>query len=178
MDMEVEYEEAQHETQENTVEIRDRLYGYDYETDADSIGEMEFGIDSDEDEEGQDNLGDLQRLYEEATEMIRTNQPPSEGWYDNRYKYIYKYSHLNWDEMASRFRNKDLLIYDLCVQTKLHIQDILDGYSGVPNFDFNIYYTIICNILKLWNYYSNKYVGDESDTDLVDLAEALSFLTT
>ncbi len=176
MDMEVEYEQAQHE---NTVEVRDRLHGYDYETDADSIGEIEFNTDWDvnSDDEGQDNLGDLQRLYEEATVMIKNNQAPSEGWYDDRYKYIYKYSHLNWNEMASRFRNKDLVIYDLCVQTKLHIQDILDGYSGVPNFDFNTYYTIICSIIKLWEYYSNKYVGDESDTDLVDLAEAMSFLT-
>jgi len=172
--MEVEYEQAQHE---NTVEVRDRLYGYDYETDADSIGEMEFAISSDDEDEEQDNLGDLQRLYEEATEMIKNNQVVTEGWYDDRYKYIYKYSHLNWNEMASRFRNKDSVIYDLCVQTKLHIQDILDGYSGVPNFDFNTYYTILCNILKLWEYYSNKYVGDESDTDLVDLAEAMSFLT-
>jgi hypothetical protein len=166
--MDIEYQEQEERQRQE----------YDYESDANSIGEMEFDIDSDDEEQGQDNLSILQNLYQEATSMIQTNTPPTEGWYDERYKYIYKYSKLNWEEMATRFKNKDKLIYDLCTYTKLYIQEILDGYRGEPDFDFNTYYTILCNILRLWEYYSNKYVGYETDTDLMDLAEAMSFLST
>lgn len=177
MDMDIDETVCMQQQQQNTTE----LMNYDYESDADSIGEIEFDtnweVDSDE-EEQVDNLADLERLYAEATEMIAKNQPPTEGWYDDRYKYIYKYSHLNWDEMASKFLNKDQYIHDLCIQTKAHIQDILDGYSGTPNFDFRLYYIILTNILTLWRYYSNKYVGEETDTDIVDLVEALTFLTS
>ncbi len=171
--MEIEYQELQE------LSLRQRQE-YDYESDANSIGEMEFDMDTDdeEQEQGQDNLSILQNLYQEATSMIQTNTPPNEGWYDERYKYIYKYSKLNWEEMAARFKNKDNLIYDLCTYTRLHIQEILDGYRGEPDFDFNTYYTILCNILRLWEYYSNKYVGTETDIDLMDLVEAMSFLST
>ncbi len=173
MDIDTNYNEIQGQ---NIMEVRDRYNGYDYDTDVESIGEMELNTDLEESTEEEDNLGDLERLYNEATYMMKNNIIPTEGWYDDRYKYIYKYSHLNWDEMSSKFRNKDSLIYDLCVHTKMYIQDILDGYSGTPNFDFNTYYMIICNVLRLWKYYSNKYVGDETDIELVDLVESMSFL--
>jgi len=184
--MDIDIEESPFIAQQNIVETR-RVYGYDYVeevdednsldiTDSKSIGEIEMD-EYDSEEESPDNLGDLQRLYHEATDMIQNNhQPTAEEWYNNRFKYIYKYSHLNWDELIYKFERKDVKMYELCSTTKSDIQDILDGYSGTPNFDFKLYYKIITNILTLWNYYSNKYIGNETDIDIIDLAQAMSFL--
>ncbi len=170
---EMETDEEIQQQQEQEQEQEPRTREYDYEEDAYSIGEIEL---TSEDEEETDNLADLQNLHEEATDMMRNNIQPTEGWYDDRYKYIYKYSHLNWDEMATKFKDKDNIMYHLCTTTKMYIRDILDGYSGTPNFDFSLYYTILSNIIHLWNYYSNKYVGDETDIDVIKLIESMSFL--
>lgn len=123
-----------------------------------------------------DNLRELHELHDEAVHMIEHGIKPTEGWYDERYKNIYTYSQLNWDDMAQRFKNKDTVIYNTCIHTKQYIQDILDSYSGKPDFDFSIYYTILCNIINLWRYYCEKYIGAERDEDIVDIIEGMAFL--
>ena len=122
------------------------------------------------------NLKELYELYNEATEILVNKSPVSEGWYEERFVYIYKYSQLNWQDLADRFRYKDKIVYDLAITIKLYIDELMDDYGGKPTFEFAKYYTVLCNIINIWQYYSEKYIGGETDSDMLDLIEGMTFL--
>jgi hypothetical protein len=52
----------------------------------------------------------------------------------------------------------------------------MDDYSGKPTFEFAKYYTVLCNIINIWQYYSEKYIGGETDSYMIDLIESMTFL--
>ncbi len=127
-------------------------------------------------EAAESNLEELHRLYSEATQLLINNTPPSEGWYDSHFQYIYKYSELNWRDLAERFRYKDNIVFTLATTINLYIEELMEEYGGKPDFDFNKYYTVLCNIINIWNYYSEKYIGGETDQDILDLIEGITGL--
>ena len=149
---------------------------YDSESEAEAEEEQPEQQQNVEEMNSNDNLRELHNLHDEAVHMIEHGIQPTEGWYDERYKNIYTYSLLNWDDMTRRFKNKDTIVYEMCIKTKQYIQDILESYSGKPDFDFSVYYTILCNIINLWRYYCEKYIGAERDDDIVDIIEGMTFL--
>lgn len=162
----------------NTMELDD-----DTEMQESYCAENTEYIEQDEDEvydfdtsDAEKNLRELNELYNEATQMLINGIKPTEGWYDDHFKYIYKYSQLNWRDMAERFRNKDNIVFSLATTITLYIDELMEEYGGKPDFDFNKYYTVLCNIVNIWNYYSEKYIGDETDKDVLDLIEGLTFL--
>lgn len=124
----------------------------------------------------QTNWDEFIELYQEASRMILDRVQPSEGWYDLQFKYIYKYYMIDWENLADKFAGKDNILYELAIKTREIIQGLMDEYGGQPNFSFNNYYTMLCNIYNLWIYYKDKYIGEEDDSDVVDLVEMMSFL--
>lgn len=164
---------------ESDEQIRDRMY--DYESDVCPMDESDIDTDTHSETETEvveeeDNLRDLYRIHEEATYLLTNNLKPIDEWYTTRLKYIEKYSELGWEEMANRFRNKDNIVYDLCMRINMYIDDILQSYNKDKKFDFSVYYSVLCNIVNLWKHYSEKFVGQETDTDIIDLVEGLAFL--
>ncbi len=156
--------------QDYEMDLDDSSYNSDsgYENDSISIDTSNIPTEN--------NIQILNRLITEATVIITENTPLSEGWYDKHFKYMYDYSRIDWDNLIERFRNKDNIIYDLAQQVRMYIQDILDDYSGKPDFEFAKYYTVLCNIQNLWRYYSDTYMGGETDTDVIDLIECFTFM--
>ena len=148
---------------------------YDYSEEAEQEQEEEEEEEEAEEQE-ESNLEELQRLYNEATQLLINNTPPSEGWYDDHFKYIYKYSELDWRSLAERFRNRDNIMFGLATTINLYIEELMEEYGGKPDFDFNKYYTVICNIMNIWNYYSEKYMGEETDQDIMDLIDGIAGL--
>jgi hypothetical protein len=138
-------------------------------------GDEVFETDEEEFEE-ENNLEQLHYLTAEAVHMLEHGIQPSEGWYDEHYRYIYKYSMLGWEHLIERFNGKDTIMTSLATTIRILIQELLDEYSTKPNFNFENYYTLLCNINNIWRYYSQKYVGSETDSSVVDLIEAMNFL--
>ncbi len=129
-----------------------------------------------DEEEEENNLEQLHYLTAEAVHMIEHGIQPSEGWYDEHYRYIYRYSTLGWEHLIDRFQYKDNIMASLATTIRSLIQELLDEYSTKPNFNFQNYYTLLCNINNIWRYYSQTYIGSETDSSVVDLIEAMSFL--
>lgn len=127
----------------------------------------------DDSENGGSNLDELYSLYNEASHMIVNNTKPSEGWYEDKFKYIYKYSTIDWDGLIARLGDKDKIIQTLATQIKHIVDDLMDDYGGKPDFDFNKYFNLLTNIINIWRYYSDKYMGDEKDSDILDLIEGM-----
>lgn len=124
-----------------------------------------------DDQTGQENLDELYSLYNEASRMIVNNTRPSEGWYEERFKYIYKYSKIDWDGLIKRLGDKDKIILNLSIQIKDNIDSLMEDYGGKPDFDFNKYFNMLTNVINIWKYYSDKYMGEETDSDIIDLIE-------
>ena len=136
----------------------------------------EYAYDSDTEAQPQNNLEELQYLLDEAQHMILHGIVPTEGWYDDHFRYVYKYSKVDWNDIIKRFRDKDNIMYELAANIKYTIETLMESYSGKPDFDFNDYYVVLQNIFNIWRYYSNKYMGDETDSDVLDIIEGMTFL--
>jgi hypothetical protein len=128
-------------------------------------------------ERQQTNWDEFMELYQEAMQVALEQVQPSEGWYDRHFRYVYKYHMIDWNGLADKFKDKDNILYGLSTRTRDIIQELMDEYGGRPNFSFDNYYTMLCSIHNLWMYYKNTYIGEEDDTDVVDLVEMMSFNT-
>ena len=124
-----------------------------------------------EEDDSTNNLDELYSLYNEASKMIINNVRPSEGWYEDRFKYIYKYSTIDWDGLIKRLGDKDHIILHLAIQIREVIESLMDDYGGKPDFNFNKYFSLLTNVINIWKYYNEKYMGDETDSDIIDLIE-------
>jgi hypothetical protein len=138
--------------------------------------ENETSPESEQRQIAEKNLKELYELHNEATQIIVDKSSISEGWYEERFVYIYKYSQLNWQDLADKFRYKDNIVYDLAVTINLYIDELMGDYGGKPTFEFAKYYTVLCSIINIWQYYNEKYIGGETDSDMLDLIEGMTFL--
>ena len=101
---------------------------------------------------------------------------PTDDWYNKRFHYINTYASINWSDLSSRFNNKDEYINETAAHILELIADLVEERSVKREFNLAKYYRAILNIKELWAYYKDSYMGDESDTNVVDLIEGLKFL--
>jgi hypothetical protein len=122
------------------------------------------------------NLKKLELLRQEIAHIISLNLQPSEGWYDERYTYIDTYLKLDWQGMMSRFKNKDEYIHATAKFIISYLEELEDERGTKPNFNLHTYHKVIHDIYNLWYYYSQVYLGNETDEDVIDLIEGMKFL--
>jgi hypothetical protein len=123
-----------------------------------------------------ENEKQLDLLRREIGHIVVHGLQPSEGWYDERFEHINQYSKLDWTGLAQRFRGKDDFIYQLAQQTHHLLGELLEERSTKPNFHLQTYRMTLHNIHAVWNYYKQLYMGDEQDTDIMNLIEGIKFM--
>ena len=122
------------------------------------------------------NLKQLDILHREVAYITRNSIKPADEWYDDRFEYIVKYSQLNWNELVQRFNYKDKYIYDTSLEIIQLLQRLIQERATTRYFYIPTYHTMLYNVKNCWEYYNDKYVCGESDTDVVDLVEGMMFL--
>ncbi len=123
-----------------------------------------------------ENEKQLELLRREIGHIIVHGLQPSEGWYDERFEHINQYSKLDWTGLALRFRGKDEFIHQAAMHTHQLLGELLEERSTKPNFHLHSYRTALHNIHAIWNYYKQLYMGDEHDTDIMNLIEGIKFM--
>jgi hypothetical protein len=122
------------------------------------------------------NEKQLELLKKEIGHIMVHSVIPPEGWFDERYKIIMEYYKLGWGELAKRFKNKDEYIHNTAHIIQNYLEELMEERYTRPNFTIRIYYQMIMNVHSIWHYYSKVYVGNEEDTDVIDLIEGMKFL--
>lgn len=122
------------------------------------------------------NLQQLELLKKEIGHIMAHSANPCEGWFDERFEFIDTYSKLDWTGLMDRFKNKDNYIYETSLYIIRLIDELVEERESCPNFNLLTYYRIINNIYNIWNYYHHAYMGNETDRDVLDLIEGISFL--
>lgn len=110
-----------------------------------------------------DNEKQLDLLRREIGHFVAHNIIPSEGWYDDRFEYIYLYSKLDWSNLAKKFHNKDQFIHDTSILIMRLTDELMEERGTKPNFHILSYYRLIHSIQQLWNYYKQVYVDEDED---------------
>ena len=82
----------------------------------------------------------------------------------------------NINYYADSVSNKDEYINETAAHILELIGDLVEERGVKREFNLAKYYRAILNIKELWAYYKDSYMGDESDTNIVDLIEGLKFL--
>jgi hypothetical protein len=123
-----------------------------------------------------DNAKQLDILHREVAYIIRNGINPVDEWYDDRFEYIIKYSQLNWNELAERFNDRDKYIYDTSIEIIKLINRLVEERATKRYFYIPTYHTMIYHIKNCWDYYNNTYICGETDIDVVDLVEGMTFL--
>ena len=127
-------------------------------------------------EDSQENTIMLDQLRREIAHIITYELKPSEGWYDERYQYIDQYAKIDWRGMMTRFYKKDQYIYDTAHYILRLLEELIDERGTKPNFNIQTYHRVIHDIQNLWYYYSQVYMGEETDESVLDLIEGIKFL--
>ena len=123
-----------------------------------------------------DNEEQLNLILREINHIMWHGIKPTDDWYNERFHYINTYASINWSDLSSRFDNKDDYINETAAHILELIADLVEERSVKREFNLAKYYRAILNIKELWAYYKDSYMGDESDTNVVDLIEGLKFL--
>jgi hypothetical protein len=144
--------------------------------DEDEIQEYESDIETElEHLKEYNNEKQLELLRREIGRIIVHGLFPSEGWYDERFEYIYVYSQLGWFHLAQRFHNEDQYIHDTSLYIMRLIDELLEERGSKPNFHLRTYYNLIYNIYNIWNYYKQLYCDDD-DADIMKLISGMTGL--
>lgn len=123
-----------------------------------------------------DNEKQLDLLKKEICHIMVHGMTPSEGWFDERYKVIMEYSKLDWIDLAKRFKNRDEFIHNTSHYIFRILEELVEERGTKPNFTIHTYYQLILNMYSIWHYYRKVYIGNEEDTDIMDLIEGIKFL--
>jgi len=120
------------------------------------------------------NVQQLDILCREVAYNTIHGITPEDRWYDERFEYIYNYSQLNWEEVASRFKNKDQYVHNTATQIVQLIKRLLEERATTRKFYIPTYHTMLFHIKNLWAYYDTTYIGE--DMDVTNLIEGMKFL--
>jgi hypothetical protein len=123
-----------------------------------------------------DNEKQLELLRKEIDHILAHALSPSEGWYDERFDYIAKYSQLDWRGLSERFYEKDEFLHNIAIYIISLLKELIEDRCTRPNFNLETYHLLIHNIQNTWTYYKDVYMGDETDVDVLDLIEGLTFM--
>lgn len=122
-----------------------------------------------------DNEKQLRLLRQEAIHITTHGLIVPEGWYDERFEYIYKYSQVDWIGLAKMYHNKDQFLHDTSICIFRLLEELLDERCTEPNFNLASYCSLLHNIMNLWNYYKEVYLTDDDD-DILSLINGISGL--
>jgi hypothetical protein len=123
-----------------------------------------------------DNLTQLQLLNLEIQHIMEHGVQPNSQWYYERFLKIHHYSELDWNSFMESFKNKNEFIVESSFKIMSLLQSIKEEWSCSPIFSLEKYYEVINEIYTIWNYFSENYMGDEEDQDVVDLIIGLKHL--
>lgn len=118
----------------------------------------------------------LQLLVYEVEHLHEHGIQPSSDWYEARFLKIYAYSELQWGSLAEQFQHRNPYIYETAVTISQMLAHLVEEWSHCPVFDISIYYQLLHDMNDLWKYYSENYIGDEEDEDVVDLIAGMRHL--
>ncbi len=154
---------------ENVDESSDRKY------DDDDIAPKEIEMDLQQLED-KDNLTQLQLLNFEIQHIMEHGiQPPTE-WYTERFLKIHNYSQLDWNSFMESFQRKNEFIVESACKIMSLLYSLQEEWSCSPIFNLEKYYELLNEIHNVWSYFSENYMGDEEDKDVVDLIIGLKHL--
>ncbi len=123
-----------------------------------------------------DNEKQLRILRQEVVHITTHNIIPQEGWYDDRFEYIYKYSQVDWLTLAKTYHNKDQFLHNTAIYISKLLEELMDERCCEPNFTLASYCSLLHNIMNLWNYYKELYLTEEDDDDILSLINGISTL--
>ena len=112
-----------------------------------------------------DNEKQLKLLRQEAIHITTHGLVVPEGWYDDRFEYIYKYSQIDWIEIAKTYHNRDQFLHDTSICIFKLLEELMDERCTEPNFNLTSYCSLLHNIMNLWNYYKDVYLTEDNDDD-------------
>jgi hypothetical protein len=124
------------------------------------------------------NVRELEMLRHEIDNILGNDIEPPHSWYETRYNHIEIYSELGWLSLAHRFYQKDHYMHD-SAQNVIHNLEVLQKqFHQTRQFHLPYYQHLIHDIENIWNYYQDKYIGDESDPDIGDLIVGLTYISS
>lgn len=126
--------------------------------------------------EPKDNLQHLRTLREEIQLIFLHELVPPDDWYGERADTLHVYAELDWIPYATRFYGKNDKLYQLAVQIHTDLHHVLEEWATTPQFSLVPYRRIIENIQTFWDIYSQLYVGDERDEEVIDLIEQMTHM--
>jgi len=116
------------------------------------------------------NITQLELLQKEIAFILEHQFEPPMDWFDQRIDKIYEYNNLNWEELHSKYANKDNYIYATSIQIKEMLNNIIHEWTGYSQFHLKTYYIVINYIYHIWKHYEANYYNDEIDEeDMEDL---------
>jgi|APCry1669192010_1035390.scaffolds.fasta_scaffold08677_3 hypothetical protein len=122
------------------------------------------------------NFTMLKLLRREITFIIKHGIQPVDEWYEERSEHVYHYCNINWFALQNKFQGKDNAIYMAAKIIEDLLNTLMEELSVSVQFTLLRYYKMIEEIYHVWNYYSELYVGDEEDDNIVDLIESMTHL--
>lgn len=146
----------------------------------------------DEEEESTDQLMTLEakltRLYQmnreeqlsllihEIKQIIIYNIPLDERWFTERMEFIHEYATIGWKEMSERLDGKDHYISTTSREIHHQLRQLMTEWDHRPTISLPVYYRVLHDIQEVWKQYQKKYVGDETDEEIVDLIEQITYM--
>ena len=118
----------------------------------------------------------LEILRREITYVLQNELQPTQEWFEDRTPLIYSYQTVNWASVMERFNGKDPHMHLTASNITALLGLLEDQLSVSAYFNLNTYYKLLDEIHHIWTYYRQHYVGDETDEDVIDLVEMVSFL--
>ena len=122
------------------------------------------------------NVKELRELRREIDRIVAEGLCPSEEWYEARRCTIETYSELDWSGLVDRFDEHDLYMHSTALNIMYSIQVLLEEYDQMGHFDLRNFQHLIHDIHNIWTYFKDKYIGEETDTDVCDLIVGLSHI--
>ena len=126
--------------------------------------------------EDKDNLTQLQLLNLEIQHIMEHGIQPDSQWYSERFLKIHNYSELDWNSFMQSFLNKNEFIVESSCKIMSLLHSLQEEWSCSPIFDLEKYYELLNEIHSVWSYFSENYMGQEEDQDVVDLIIGLKHL--
>ena len=118
----------------------------------------------------------LELLRREITYVLQNEIQPSREWFDARTPIVYSYQTVDWSGMINRFNGKDPHMHLTASNITVLLALLEDQLSVSAYFNLHTYYKLLDEIHHIWTYYKQRYVGNETDEDVVDLIEMVGFL--
>ena len=118
----------------------------------------------------------LELLRREITYVLQHELQPNQDWYEARTPFIYSYQTVDWTSVINRFNGKDPHMHLTASNITVLLALLEDQLSVSAYFNLHTYYKLLDEIHHIWTYYKQRYVGNETDEDVVDLIEMVGFL--